>query len=103
MEEGLDCTYFALNPCFAQHCLRRECSGGNWDYTGWLTFRRTFASWSHDDGVRDKVVAELMGHSNVYTTLNIYTQVMPDSLRTAVSKVGNKLFADCSQPEEGRV
>ena len=51
----------------------------------------------------DKVVAELTGHSNVYTTLNIYAQVMPDSLRTAVSKVGKKLFADGSQSEEGRV
>jgi hypothetical protein len=27
----------------------------------WLTFRRTYPSWSHDRGVPGKVVAQLMG------------------------------------------
>jgi integrase len=58
----------------------------------WLTFRRTYASWSHDQGVPGKVVAKLMGHTNVDVTLNIYTQAMDDSLRTAVDRVGNRLF-----------
>ena len=38
-------------------------------------------------------LAELMGHSNVYTTLNVYTQVMDGSLRAAVNKVGEELFS----------
>jgi integrase len=42
----------------------------------WLTFRRTYSSWSHDKGVPGKVVAQLMGHANVDTTLNVYTQVL---------------------------
>jgi hypothetical protein len=58
----------------------------------WLTFRRTYASWSHDQGVPGKVVAKLMGHTNADVTLNIYTQAMDDSLRTAVDRVGNRLF-----------
>jgi len=29
----------------------------------WLTFRRTYSSWSHDKGVPGKVVAQLMGHA----------------------------------------
>ena len=37
----------------------------------WLTFRRTYSSWSHDKGVPGKVVAQLMGHANVDTTLNV--------------------------------
>ncbi len=40
-----------------------------------------------------KVIAEVMGHSNAYTTLNIYTQVMDGSLREAVNKVGEELFS----------
>jgi integrase len=40
----------------------------------WLTFRRTYSSWSHDKGAPGKVVAQLMGHANVDTTLNVYTQ-----------------------------
>ena len=58
----------------------------------WLTFRRTYASWSHDKGVLGKVVAKLMGHTNADVTLNVYTQAMDDSLRTAVDRVGNELF-----------
>ncbi len=59
----------------------------------WLTFRRTYSSWTHVKGVPQKVIAELMGHSNVYTTLNVYTQVMDGSLRGAVNKVGEELFS----------
>lgn len=35
----------------------------------WLTFRRTYSSWSHDKGVPGKVIAQLMGHANVDTPL----------------------------------
>ncbi|HEX4997907.1 MAG TPA: tyrosine-type recombinase/integrase [Terriglobia bacterium] len=66
----------------------------------WLTFRRTFSSWSHDRGVPDKVTAELMGHSRIYTTLNVYTQVMNASLRNGANRIGEELFATCSQSEE---
>jgi integrase len=58
----------------------------------WLTFRRTYSSWSHERGVPGKVVAQLMGHANVDTTLNVYTQVLDGSVRDAVQKVGDQLF-----------
>jgi integrase len=57
-----------------------------------LTFRRSYSSWSHDKGVPGKVVAQLMGHANVDTTLNVYTQVLDGSLRAAVDNVGGELF-----------
>ena len=69
----------------------------------WLTLRRTFSSWAHDKGVPQKVIAQLMGHEKVDTTLNVYTQVMDGSVRDAMSKFGNQLFTivhKCSQPEE---
>jgi integrase len=59
----------------------------------WLTFRRSYASWSRDKGVSGKVVAQLMGHANVDTTLNVYTQVLDGSVRSAVETVGDELFA----------
>ena len=65
----------------------------------WLTFRRTYSSWSHDKGVPGKVVAQLMGHANVDTTLNVYTQVLDGSLRAAVDKVGSELFTIVQCPE----
>lgn len=58
----------------------------------WLTFRRTYSSWAHEKGVPGKVVATLMGHAKVDTTLNVYTQVLDDSLRGAAEKVGSELI-----------
>ena len=58
----------------------------------WLTFRRTYSSWAHDKGVPGKVIAALMGHARVDTTLNVYAQVLDDSLRAAADKVGRGLF-----------
>ena len=66
----------------------------------WLTFRRTYSSWSHDKGVPGKVVAQLMGHANVDTTLNVYTQVLDGSLRAAVEKVGGELFTIVHRPDK---
>ena len=71
----------------------------------WLTFRRTYSSWSHDKGVPGKVVAQLMGHANVDTTLNVYTQVLDGSLRAAVDRVGSELFTivhDCPPAGDGK-
>jgi integrase len=58
----------------------------------WLTFRRTYSSWAHEKGVPGKVVATLMGHAKVDTTLNVYTQVLDHSLRGAAEKVGSELI-----------
>jgi integrase len=66
----------------------------------WLTFRRSYSSWSHDKGVPGKVVAQLMGHANVDTTLNVYTQVLDGSVRAAVEKIGDELFTIVHRPEK---
>lgn len=64
----------------------------------WLTFRRTYSSWAHDKGVPGKVVAQLMGHAKVDTTLNVYTQVFDDSVRAAVETIGTELFRIVQKP-----
>jgi integrase len=58
----------------------------------WLTFRRTYSSWAHDKGVPPKVVATIMGHTKVDTTLNVYTQVLDGAARAAADRVGSELF-----------
>jgi hypothetical protein len=67
----------------------------------WLTFRPTYSSWSHDKGVPGKVIAQLMGHANVDTTLNVYTQVIDGALGTAVEKIGDRIVHDCSRIGRG--
>ena len=42
--------------------------------------------------VPGKVVATLMGHAKVDTTLNVYTQVLDGALRGAAEKVGSELI-----------
>jgi integrase len=68
----------------------------------WLTFRRTYSSWAHDKGVPGKVIAALMGHAKVDTTLNVYAQVLDDSLRAAADKVGRGLFTIVHKPKRAR-
>jgi integrase len=65
----------------------------------WLTLRRTYSSWAHEKGVPGKVVAQLMGHVKVDTTLNIYTQVVDGALRAAADKVGSELFTIVHKPK----
>jgi integrase len=65
----------------------------------WLTLRRTFCSWCHASAVPAKVTAELMGHANVSTTLNVYTQVVGDSKRLAIEK----LVDEIAWPELGQI
>jgi integrase len=71
----------------------------NLPHATWLTFRRTYSSWSHDKGVPGKVIAQLMGHANVDTTLNVYTQVLDGALRSAVEKIGSELFTIVHESE----
>ena len=65
----------------------------------WLTLRRTYSSWAHEKGVPGKVIAQLMGHAKVDTTLNVYAQVVDGSLRRAADAVGSELFTIVHKPE----
>jgi integrase len=67
--------------------------------TSWLTFRRTYSSWAHEHGVPGKVVAELMGHAKVDTTLNVYTQVIDGAKVAAAQLIGNGLNGIERNPE----
>jgi integrase len=66
-------------------------------HSTWLTFRRTYASWSHDLGVPTKVTAELMGHAKVDVTLSAYTQTLATAHAAAAARIGDQLFTHCSQ------
>jgi integrase len=92
-------------PLSPNNVLRREvfpaCEAIGLPRATGLTFRRTYSSWSHDKGVPGKVIAQLMGHAHVDTTLNVYTQVLDGSLRAAVDTVGAELFTIVHSGEEG--
>ena len=89
-------------PISPNNVLRRwiftACSTLGIPNATWLTFRRTYSSWAHDKGIPGKVVAELLGHAKVDTTLNVYTQVIDESKRAAAQKIGDELFTIVHSP-----
>jgi len=93
------------NPISPNNVLRRwvfpACATLNLPNATWLTFRRSYASWAHDKGVPGKVVAQLMGHTNADVTLNVYTQVLDASLRTAADRIGSELFTIVHESQTG--
>lgn len=83
-------------PISPNNILRRwvfpACDAAGLPRATWLTFRRTYSSWAHDKGVPGKVVAQIMGHAKVDTTINVYTQVLDGAARAAADRVGSELF-----------
>jgi integrase len=83
-------------PISPNNVLRRwvwpACERADLPRVTWLTFRRTYSSWAHDKGVPAKVVAHIMGHTKVDTTMNVYTQVLEGATRAAADRVGSELF-----------
>jgi hypothetical protein len=59
----------------------------------WLT------SISPLKGVPAKVVAQIMGHTKVDTTMNVYTQVLDGAARVAADRVGSELFRIVQIPD----
>lgn len=90
-------------PISPNNVLRRwvwpACQAADLPRVTWLTFRRTYSSWAHDKGVPAKVMAQLMGHTKVDTTMNVYTQVLDGATRAAADRVGSELFRIVQKPE----
>jgi hypothetical protein len=45
------------------------------------------------------VVAQIMGHTKVDTTMNVYTQVLDGAARLAADRVGSELFRVVQIPD----
>jgi integrase len=60
----------------------------------WHSFRHTHATLLHANGETLKTAQALLGHSDLETTLNVYTHTVSDSQRKAVERVAGVLFSD---------
>jgi integrase len=60
----------------------------------WHSFRHTHATLLHANGESLKTAQALLGHSDLETTLNVYTHTVSDSQRDAVERVAGVLFSD---------
>jgi integrase len=53
----------------------------------WHTFRHTYSTLLQNNGEDPKVVQELLRHSSIKVTMDIYTQAVTAAKRKAQSKV----------------
>jgi integrase len=54
---------------------------------GWRTFRRTYSTLRNANGEDPKAVQELLRHSSIKITMDVYTQAVTETKRKAQSKV----------------
>jgi len=87
----------------SNNILRRyvfpACDTLNLPRATWLTFRRTFSTWSHQNQVNPKDLAEMMGHADVDTQFE-YVVGDDEVKRAAAAKIGKELssFVQISEP-----
>ncbi|MBD0739065.1 hypothetical protein BGM09_06465 [Streptomyces sp. CBMA29] len=63
--------------------------------------RHTCASLLHEQGADARTIMEVLGHSSIRVTMDIYTFVRLDTQRSAFDRVGDALAADDTNQTDG--
>jgi integrase len=64
---------------------------------GWHDFRHTFATSLRKKGWSPKVIAEIVGHSSVATTSEIYDHADREDFRSAIGEIAAELLRDVTK------
>jgi integrase len=72
--------------------LRPACAKLELPLITWHSFRHTHATLLGEVGESLKMAQALLGHSDLETTLNVYTHAIPESQKRAVDKVAEIMF-----------
>ncbi len=83
----------------AHRVLRPSCVRLGWRPIGWHVLRHTHATWLSESGATIRAAQDILGQSDMETTLRVYTHSVPDSKRRAVANVAALLFP--SVPSQG--
>jgi len=82
-----------LNPKnLLRRVLRPACASLGLPLITWHSFRHTHATLLGEVGESLRTAQAILGHSDLETTLNVYTHAIPESQRRAVGKVAEILF-----------
>ena len=89
--------YRGRKPCWGHAILRRYIrpaakNQGIEKRIGWHTFRRTYATLLKSVGTEFKVMQELMRHSSLRSTLDIYAQAITPAKHAAQAAVVSLMF-----------
>jgi integrase len=82
-----------LNPkILLCRVLRTACEALHLPVITWHSFRHTHATLLGGVGESLRTAQAILGHSDLETTLNVYTHAIPESQRRAVDRVAEVLF-----------
>ena len=82
-----------LNPKnLLRRVLQPACRELGLPVVGWHSFRHTHATLLGEVGESLRTAQAILGHSDLATTLNVYTHAIPESQKRAVDKVAGLLF-----------
>ncbi|MFF8896080.1 tyrosine recombinase XerC [Streptomyces lydicus] len=84
-----------LNRSFEALCARAEVRRVRFH-----DLRHTCASLLHEQGADARMIMEVLGHSSIRVTMDIYTFVRLDSQRSAFDRVGDALRGDGIRPDD---
>jgi len=76
----------------AHRVLRPTCVRLGLRPIGWHVLRHSHATWLSESGATIRAAQDILGQSDMETTLRVYTHSVPDSKRRAVSNVAALLF-----------
>ena len=82
-----------INPKnLLRRVLQPACRKLNLPVISWHSFRHTHATLLGEVGESLRTAQAILGHSDLKTTLNVYTHAIPESQKRAIDKVANLLF-----------
>jgi len=91
-----------MNPKnLLRRVLQPACRKLNLPVISWHSFRHTHATLLGEVGESLRTAQAILGHSDLKTTLNVYTHAIPESQRRAVNKVAGLLFPSVPQFSAG--
>lgn len=85
----------------ANRVLRPTCGKVGLRPISWHVLRHTHATWLSESGATIRAAQDILGQSDVETTLRIYTHSVPESKQRAVANVAALLFPSVP-PQEGQ-
>jgi len=122
-----------LGPILAEHMQGRLDGAGSWVFAGntgkpldprnlakrqlhpvldrlgiprfsWHRLRKLHSTYLGDLSVSPRIMQAQLGHADAALTLNVYTQLIPESQRRAIESLEGLLFRNVPKPErQGRV
>ncbi len=81
-----------LDPRNMQRTFHNIRKKANIDYLSIHALRHTFASRGLENGIDLKVMQDLLGHSSIQITADLYTHVLPDKKAIEISKLENTIL-----------